>query len=301
MKRIFTILDKPKHPQSALELSLRLAAAEDRALTLASFCWDPIADHRDVDKQTRAMLKKAMLDDRKIWLRALLQDDDRLNDRVFNHPVRQRVVWTNAIDDWVAKHVTRDSADLIVKTSHPANGRFLHTPLDWGLLEQAQVPIWFAQSKPPRKRRGKIGPVLATIDLRKDDAQHERLNRAVLAAAASAAATLDTKVHAVCVVESSKVLRDLDLIDPRAHKARFLKRARPRLEALTEAFGIARSSLHFPTGKVGQCVMQVAGKLNAPLLVVGTSARRTRQKFGIGNSAQKILGRADREVLAVHG
>ncbi|MEM1231714.1 MAG: universal stress protein [Pseudomonadota bacterium] len=300
MKRIFTILDKPKHPQAALDLSVKLMERAGSALSLASFCYDPLADDENVAVETRRVLKRALRDDRRRWLQALLQDDDRFTGRTLPQPIRQRVVWTAAIDDWVAANVSSTSADLIIKTSHPAGDRFLHEPLDWGLLMKAPVPIWFANSK-PRRRKQLSGPVLATIDLRRDDSQHERLNRAVLKAATQAAQVLETNVHCVCVVESSKILRDLDLIDSRAHRQRFLKRAQPRLQALSKEYDIPKSALHFPTGKVGQCVMQVAGKIRAPLLVVGTSAKRRRQKFGIGNSAQKIVSRIDRDVLAVHG
>lgn len=297
MQRVFTILDKPKHPQNALAHACRMREALGSKLTLASFCYEPMAAGLDSTSESRRKLRQAIVSDRSEWLYALAAEQ-----QLSGKDIRQRVIWSAAIDDWVARFLDPGSTDLIIKTAHPSGQRFLHTPLDWSLLERSTVPIWFVRSAPTAgRRRKKKGPVLATIDLRHDDRLHRRLNEAVLAAAAEAASLLDTQVHCVSVVEFSRVLRDLDLIDPKAKRRRYIERAQDRLATLLDGYNIPASAQHFPTGKVGQCVLQVAAKQKAQLLVVGTNARRSRQKFVLGNSAQKILSRADRDVLAVHG
>lgn len=297
MQRVFTILDKPKHPQNALAHACRLRETLGSKLTLAAFCYDPMAAGLDGTADSRRQLRKAIVSDRNEWLYALAAEQG-----LRGKDIRQRVIWSAAIDDWIARFVNPGNTDLVIKTAHPAGKRFLNTPLDWSLLERATVPIWFVRSSPSSgRRRKRKGPVLATIDLRHDDRLHRRLNEAVLTAAAEAAALLDTGIHCVSVVEFSRVLRDLDLIDPRAQRRRYIARAQDRLSQLLDGYDIPASAQHFPMGKVGQCVLQVAAKQKAQLLVVGTNARRSRQTFTLGNSAQKILSRADRDVLAVHG
>ena len=166
----------------------------------------------------------------------------------------------------------------------------------WERLRPGQVPVLHASTR----TRKPAGRVLAAIDLRHTDRTHQRLNRKVLAAADRFAAIYGAELHCVSALEISNVLRDLDIIDERETKKRMLQKSQDVLAELLGPYDVKKSHRHFPVGKVGQAVTQVARKLNADLLVVGSCAHRVRQFVGLGNSAERILSRTTCDVLAVH-
>jgi nucleotide-binding universal stress UspA family protein len=54
-----------------------------------------------------------------------------------------------------------------------------------------------------------------------------------------------------------------------------------------------------PVGKVGHAVNGTVNKLNADLLVMGTTARKGVKGLVIGNSAERVLTKATSDILAL--
>ena len=82
-----------------------------------------------------------------------------------------------------------------------------------------------------------------------------------------------------------------------------MEHRQPGEEALAELLdphGIPLRAVHFPVGKLAQAVQTAARAVRADVLVVGTSARRTRRRLVLGNSAERLLTKSTCDVLAVH-
>lgn len=288
---ILVILDKPKHPQTALERAVKLAREAGAHLHLVSFCWLPMVEQSDVfDTHQRRAIKKSATTERRRWLDALVRDN-----ALSAADISTEVVWTDQIAAWVAERVSEDRADLVVKSVHQSK-TLLHTPLDWQLLRECPAPLWLVSTQ--RSRRS--GNVLATIDLMSTDAKHRRMNDKVLEASARFAELEGARLHCVNAVEVSGSFEDLDFFDTRKMQKKARDNARERLEDMLAPYGVAKSRIHLPTGKVGHTIAEVAGKVDADLLVVGTGARRGIGARLLGSSAEKILTRAPCDVLAVH-
>lgn len=291
IESILTILDKPKHEQVALARAEELAQRTGAPLTLAAFCWQPLAGGGPAfTPAVRDAIKRQLVEERQAWQRSLVATRN-----LESLTVRQKTVWTDDIAGWVAREAEKRRGTLLVKSVHKSRS-LLHTPLDWQLLRESQAPILLAQ---PRKRRATRN-ILAALDLRHVDRMHQSLNRQVLDAAVTFARLFDAKVHCVYAVEISQVLRDLDVVDARRALKNAQEASREALEELLEPHGIPARDVHFPVGKIGQTVPAVARTVRADLLVVGTSARRARQRFGLGSSAERLLTKAVCDVLAVH-
>jgi nucleotide-binding universal stress UspA family protein len=58
--------------------------------------------------------------------------------------------------------------------------------------------------------------------------------------------------------------------------------------------------VHLPVGKLGVSIAEVAERVRADVVVVGSSARRGLGAVLLGNSVEKILTRIPCDVLAVH-
>jgi len=290
LQSILTILDKPKHPQTALARTRRLVKESGGRVHLLSFCWSPLAESDGVfaRDQDRA-IKQAMIVERRNWLFSQIVDIPELE------RARTSVLWGKDIAGSIAGMTAKGDADLLIKSIHQS-GTLLHTPLDWALLRTSTIPVLLTTTR----RRKQSGIVLAAVDVTRQDRAHQRLNRRVLDAAHTMAALERAKVHVVAVAELPNALIDLDIVDKRKAQLRARVHIESGLNELLEPYDIPKAQRHIPIGKVGQAVNVVAHQVNADLLVVGTHAHRLKQLVGIGNSAEKIVARAKCDVLAVN-
>lgn len=297
-KSILVIIDKPKHPQTALDRAVDLQKCCNAHLHLASFAWNVMADQNSVyDTHQRRALKKEILRARSQWLEETLRDRALLA-----ADLTVETVWTADIARWVTERASNQ--DLVVKSVHKSQ-TLLHTPLDWQLIRSCPKPLLLVgadqeggSKKKSRKKAGR--DVLATLDLRNADRKHLMLNLKVLDAAARFAELQGGRVHCVAVVEYSEVLQDLDLVNPRKLQSNVVAATSEFLESLISRYDIPPSRVHRPAGKVGHLVNATARKIDAGLIVVGSAARRGIDVRLLGNSAEKILTRSPCDLLVIH-
>ena len=107
------------------------------------------------------------------------------------------------------------------------------------------------------------------------------------------------EVHCVYALQVSPVLTDLDMVNPQSARKKAREKAANMLEHLLEPYDIPASQVYMPIGKVGQAVNNVAAKLKADVLVVGTTSRKGIKGFLLGNSAERVLTKARCDVLAI--
>ena len=276
---ILTILDKPKHPQSAWRRALELQKRSGAHVDAVAFCWNAMTENQAVlSAKERRKLLHALVAERKAWVHEML--GDRSN-------VSERTIWSNDIAGWVADTIVEEGApDLVIKTVHKS-GSLVHTPTDWQMLRTCPAPLLLTQSR----RKKPSGNVLAALDLRHNDQLHRHLNCKVLDAAHELARVTDAKVHVVFAVEISQVLRDLDIVTESVSKAKVVQRVSGELQRLLRPYEVPKARIHMPVGKVGRVVAQVGRKVQADTLVVGSHAHRVKNMVGLGGSAERILTR----------
>ena len=294
---VLVILDKPKHEQHALaEATKLLGKYREARVRLVSFVWHAMAEQKAVfDAHQRRAMKKEILRTREVWLRDLVRDQG-----LSAASISIEVVWTDDIAGWIEQNSA--AADLVIKSVHKSQ-TLLHTPLDWELIRTCPRPLLLVGGWKGKRRKKKAkaeNDVIATIDLRSEDAKHRKLNFQVLDAASRFAEIRGGRLHCVAVVEYSEVLSDLEMIDPRKVQKDAVAASSDFLEALLQPYDIAKTRVHRPAGKVGHMVAATVRKTGAGLVVVGSAARRGLGATLLGNSAEKILDRSPCDVLVVH-
>jgi|GEM_PF-1182873 len=304
LRSVLTIVDKPKHPQTALARTARLiheigrdsldasdsqGAAPGQNAHLAAFCVNPaFATGQLMTAAEQRTAKRALIDGRRAWLASEVARFGELAG------ARQSVLWTGDIIESVSELLEQMPADLIVKTLHQSR-TLIHTPLDWHLLRRVKVPVWLTV---PRRHR-QTGVVLAAIDPLSTDRAHRRLNRRVMDAAMTVAELEGAAVHVVSAMNINPVLVDLDVVDKRTITRRAREQAEAGLAEILKPWDIPRKRIHLQQHRVGQAVDYEARHLRADLVVLGTFAHPLRQMVGIGNSAERIISRVNCDVLAV--
>ena len=288
---ILTIMDKPEDRQVAIAHAATLQERSGANVDLITFRYNQLYDHAHVfsDKERRK-LKNEVVRAADSWRQSLLDKSD-LDPAL----TRGRTIWSKDIAGWVAEDLAKHPADLVVKTMRPST-EYLHKPTDWHLLRTCPSPVMMLS---PR-RYSPSGQVIAALDFSKSTAKLRRLNNSVLRAATRMAELGGGRVHCVCALEISQVLRDLDIVDKKVSKSSMLAKMMPDVERTLAPFGIPRSRIDFPVAKVGDAIRSHAHKLNADLVVVGSTIHRVRQRLGLGSTAERILAKARRDVLVVH-
>lgn len=293
MKRIgqvLVIVDKPKHTQVALARALALQRVSGAHLHLVAFAHHPMVDQKDTfDASQRGAVRREILRERTEWLRGQVRDAGAAA-----ADVTLETAWTKDIPGWVSERLTQSPVDLVLKSRHRSES-LGHTPTDWGLLRTCPAPVLLCvRATWPAKPR-----LLAALDLHRDDRAHVALNRRVLAASARVASLFGGSVSCVYAVEVSRVAGDLDLIDARAAARKARAEAQARLGPLLAGYEVPATRVHMPIGKVGHAVDDVAAKIGADVLVMGTTARKGVAGFVLGNSAERVLSRTRCDVLVL--
>jgi len=288
---ILTVLDRPSEPPLALEKSAEMQALSDADVSLIAFRYNAMYDHaQSLTGSQRKSLRHQVVEEAQCWREALVAKSD-----LDASKTQHRTVWSKDIATWLADELASEPRDMVIKTLHPSN-EFLYTPLDWKILRTSPAPVMLLSNRQYSKSK----KILAALDFSQSSAKYRRLNNKVLQAASALAELHGATLHCVFALQISKPLRDLDIVDGPMTKKKLLAKLSPEIERTLAPFNIAKSNRHFPIAKAGDAIRSKAHKLNADLVVMGSSPHRLKQMVGLGGTAEKILSKLQRDVLVVH-
>ncbi len=192
--------------------------------------------------------------------------------------VEIEIEWTSQWRDAIAPAAERSAADLIVKAAsvHSGAGRRLLKTADWTLLRHAHCPVYLVKQdtiKPGAK-------VLVALDIARQDDLHTELNNRVIEYGNMLVDLIpEAELHAVNSYSGSEsFVYQSDLADK---------------------VGVERTSAHTVDGTPEKVIPQVAEKIEAQIVVIGTAARDGIKAAVIGNTAEKILDALHTNILTV--
>lgn len=283
---VLIVADRDGDRQVALPRGLGLAKAMGWDAEVAAFCYEPVAG-----------LEASVQPDAKRLLVA--QCRESLHARVREHAqegvaVETTVAWAKSVAEWVNSRVRRKNVDVVVKTGHRSE-TFLYTPTDWQMLRECEAPVLIAADHIWHPMRS----VVAAVDLGSRSTAKKDLNDAVVRTAKDYADALKYPLHVIHVIHMSKVLKDLEIIDTRAHVAKVRRRLQPEIADLARKHGIPVRSIRTRAGEVHRIVPSMAARLQAQLVVMGTVGRRGVTARLMGNTAERVLARLGADVLAL--
>ncbi|MFV8783389.1 universal stress protein [Microbulbifer sp. SA54] len=282
MQKILVILDKPKHEQIALRRALELASKEAVQLHLVSFVYEPIQwmpfvqdPANDISARIRA--------ERENWLESLQQDSE------LPDGTTSEVVWHPDIPSWILDFLEDNTFAMVVKTAQKQFGKGGFGSIDWRLIESLSVPLWLAVNTHWLKR----DRIVAAMDPAVSNALHVELNHRVLKLGGTMAQALGAEFEAVACMPVPDMVADLDA---------FREQTGTLMGALDKVIaesGVACKKTHFVTGKPAVEVNRVVDRNKARLIMVGRGVRKGARGFVLGNTAERILGRSNTDVLVV--
>jgi len=214
--------------------------------------------------------------------------------------VSSSVVWDYPALDAILKHVLARESDALIIQSHQGGrlDRWFLTNTDWELIRYCPCPLWITASAklPPRLS------VLAAIDPSHAHAKSAKLDGHILAAAGQVARAGRGRLG-VCHVyplPTTALLAVPIVVPPTPAEARDLRaRAMRAVDQLIGRQKIARKDRIVMTGDPTALLPVIAKHWKADVLVMGGVSRSGLKRVFIGNTAERILGAVDCDVLVV--
>lgn len=263
VKKIFVVIDPKRLVQPALDKAEWIAGRNGAELEL--YCTIEPQTVADSAAQARLVARTQS------WIERLAERPRQEGIRL-SITVESNQSWRRAI----AEAAAASDADMVIKTVSPRGAlrRRLMQTADWTLLRGCSKPILLASpstSEVPKT-------VLAAVKLKPEDEVYEELNRRVIALAHRVAELLDAELHAVTVYRGEEIFYDR--------------------QKFADACGLPRNRVHGVEGSPYEGIAEVAAKLDAGAVIVGSAPRPTRGSV-LGTTAERVIDEIPGDILVL--
>jgi len=274
----------------ALRKGLQLVAGGARRLHLLQVVYSETDEYTSLlEGSARQTLKELLLEEMDKRVRALIDKECP------NTPgVTYEIVWNNNLSRTVEAECAERDYDLIVKTGHRTES-LTHVPTDFFLLRVPRVPVMVLSMQSWSAKP----VVLAAIDFNPKKSAHMALSRKVLKAAREFADLSQARLHCCYVVAFSRVLADMDVIEPYQLLTRFKEKHESELIDFVAEYGVESDAVHVVTGTPAKVIPSIANKIKADLVVVGTHHRSGMKGLLVGNTSESVLRVLRTSILTV--
>jgi universal stress protein E len=218
--------------------------------------------------------------------------------------VQTQAVWDHPLHEGIVRRASAIGADMIFKDTHHHSvvSRALLTNTDWNLIRTCPVPLWLA--KPGALPEKKI--FLAAIDPLNEHDKPAALDDEILVLGKMLAEQTDAEIRAfhsydprIAVATATAnayipVSLPFDEIEEQMreqHEKRFAE--------ITDFHGIDDDKAHLVAGLTHEELPQLAGKIDASVVIMGAVARNRWKRLFIGATAERTLDHLPCDLLIV--
>ncbi|MCR8921806.1 universal stress protein [Dasania sp. GY-MA-18] len=174
-----------------------------------------------------------------------------------------------------AKHFGAETIYLPVQKKTNKR-RFTFSENKWDLLKTANCPVVLV--RPDAKTERKV--VLAAVNFQAEDEDHKALNARIIERAKWIAESYGANLHLVNGYRDSMKYPD---------RGNLVKKS-----------GVASDKIHVLQGYTDEVVAEVATKVNADVVVMGTLGQTGKVKTRRGNTAERVIANLDVDTIVVN-
>jgi len=269
-QNILVVIDPTTDEQKALKRAIDLAASIKASgskvnvsafLSIFDFSYEMTtilsSDERDV-------MRQSVIKDKELWLEGLISD---LNPNI---EISSQVVWHNRPFEAIIERVIQENYDLVIKGTHQ-HDRFksvVFTPTDWHVLRKCPCPVLLVKEHEWPKN----GNILAAVNAGSDEAEHHSLNAKITTDAKKLAQLIQGNVHLVNSFPGTPVNIAIEIpeFNSNEYNDTMLKHHEQAMIAHANEFEISVANTHVEEGLPETVIEQVAIKLDAELVILGT-------------------------------
>lgn len=215
-------------------------------------------------------------------------------------PIEIKVIWHNRPFEAIIQEAIADGHDLVLKMAHQHDKleAMLFTPTDWHLLRKCPCPVWMVKDQPWPEN----GKALVALKLVTDEPYHQHLNEKLVQEALELADRVNhTEVHLVCSYPATPINISIELsgFDPGVYDDAVRGQHLLEMKALRQKFGIGEQFTHVEKGLPEEILPEIAGQLDAGILVLGCSGRTGISAAFLGNTAEQVINHLRCDLLVI--
>lgn len=298
-QNILVVIDPTTDEQKALKRAIDLATSINATgsqvkvsafLSIFDFSYEMTtilsSDERDV-------MRQSVIKDKELWLKKLISE---LKPGI---EIDCQVVWHNRPFEAIIECVIKDNYDLVIKGTHQHDKlkSVVFTPTDWHILRKCPCPVLLVKEHEWPSN----GNILAALNVGSDEEEHHSLNIKITKEAKQLAELIKANVHLVNSFPGTPVNIAIEIPEFNSNEYNDAMNKHHEQAMITHAnqFDISVANTHVEEGLPETVIEQVANKIDAELVILGTVGRTGFSAALIGNTAEHVIDQLDCDVLAL--
>lgn len=211
------------------------------------------------------------------------------------------VVWQSNEAEAITREVETHNYDLVVKYTKAEESlkSLIVTPVDWQILRKCPTPILVVKDGDWKHQRR----ILVAVNVSDDENEaHSSFNDELVSLSMDLADSLDRgNIHLVTAYPPTPINMAIDLPEFSTGDGNSGLRGQYLLnmKALRQKYGISDDHTHVLEGFPEDVIPQVAEKLEAELVILGTIGRTGLSAAFLGNTAEHVISKLNCNLLAI--
>jgi universal stress protein E len=295
--KILVVADINKDEQPALARAMQLAAKSRSPsqvtffLSIYDFSYD-MTSMLSIDE--RDAMRRGVIGQREQWMRKIAQD--YLLDGV---EFEVRVVWHNRPYEAIIAEVFGGEHDIVIKGTrkHDVLESVIFTPTDWHLLRKCPCPVLLVKNQDWPEDAS----IIASVHVGSENETHLNLNDSMVEQLNSLTERLGAKPYLVNAypVTPANITIELPEFDPATYTDAVRGHHLTAMKALRQKHGYDDEQTVVEQGLPEDIIPEVAQRLNAAMVIIGTTGRTGLSAVFIGNTAEHVIDKINCDVLAL--
>jgi universal stress protein E len=295
--KILVVADINHDEQAALARAMLLAqkSAKISHVTLFLSIYDFSYDMTSMlSSEDREAMRQGVIKQRELWLQKIAEP--YLMEGV---ELQVKVVWHHRPYEAIIAEVFSGQHDLLIKGTrkHATLESVIFTPTDWHLLRKCPTPVLLVK----HVEWPKSANIIASIHVGSDTDTHLSLNDRIVERVLSVCQRFDATPYLVTAYPRTPMTVSIELpeFDPTAYSDAVKAHYSDSMEALRLRHGINKEHVIVEEGLPEEVISDVSKRLNAAMVILGTTGRSGLSAVFIGNTAEHVIDKIDCDVLAL--
>jgi len=295
--KILVVADINHDEQPALARAVQLAEkSRSRSsvtffLSIYDFSYDMTSM---LSAEERDAMRRGVIHQREQWMRKVAEP--YINNSFDFNVV---VVWHNRPYEAIIAEVFSNSHDILIKGTrkHDVLESVIFTPTDWHLLRKCPCPVLLVKNA----YWPEDANVIASVHVGSENDTHLDLNDRMVEQLQNIADRFGATPYLVNAypVTPANITIELPEFDPATYTDAVRGHHLTSMKALRQKHGIAEEQTIVEQGLPEDVIPEAAEKLNAAMVILGTTGRTGLSAVFIGNTAEHVIDKINCDVLAL--
>lgn len=295
--KILVVADLHSDEQPALARAIHLCSKSQSPphvtffLSIYDFSYDMTSM---LSMSERDAMRKGVIHQKELWMKSIAEPYQ--SDGV---TIDIKVIWHNRPYEAIIGEVFAGHHDIVIKATrkHAVLESVIFTPTDWHLLRKCPCPVLLIKNADWPDDPS----ILASVHVGSENPTHIELNDDMVAQLSGICSRFDAKPYLVNAypVTPANITIELPEFDPTTYSDAVRGHHLTAMKALRQKHRFDDEQTYVEQGLPEDVIPEAAEKLNAAMVILGTTGRTGISAVFIGNTAEHVIDRINCDVLAL--